>query len=100
MSNSSPCPLSSPLAPAVSRWDMTAPTLIFGGLLASAIAICGALDASSPVQQPVLDESRLIQNDGVIGFSPNDPVASCERAGKRCRVRGTASGLQPASFTR
>jgi len=76
------------ISPLISSLDMTAPALIFGGLLAVAIAFCGGLDAAPPANHINL-EPQVVNDENVIGYHPNDPVTSCGRErgqmGQRCR---------------
>lgn len=78
--------------------DMTVPALVFGGLLAAAIAFCGGLDAAPPANRIGL-EPQVANDENVIGYYPNEPVTSCGRErgqmGQRCRE---TSGVIRASM--
>jgi len=80
-----------------SRLNLTVPALVFATLLTAGTitdALCGAVESRSKLQSNVSDDNRLIHNENIVGYSPNDPLATCGRErskmGERCRKHSTA----------
>ncbi len=95
--------------PCASKSDMSVTALVFAGLLVVITlfgtvsgALCGAVETTpkihsnihSNIKQSLSDDSRLVHNENIIGFSPNDPLATCgherNKMGERCRERVAA----------
>jgi hypothetical protein len=58
------------------RLDMTTPLAIFGGLFLAAVAICGTLDAHSPV---ISSQDNVIHAENVVGPADINLVSNCHR---------------------
>lgn len=74
------------------RTDLSSSILIFGGLLLTAIAICGALDAT-PSTRSTIEEVRVMVDQAVIDPKSIDLQAvECSRSdskSQRCREKAT-----------
>jgi hypothetical protein len=86
--------------------NLNVPALVFVSFLAFTSisgALCGALESSSKLQPVQSEDSRLIHNENIIGFSPNDPLTTCghenNKMGERCRKRPPvlAAGSSPTT---
>lgn len=79
---------------------MNSALVIFAGLLVTAIAICGTVDARAPL---TASESRVLNLENVVGPAPVEIIGTCNPAEKggdeQCRRKHVdARAVAPVSF--